>query len=148
MGDFLRWFLFHAGQVEAFDGTLGNPPFIRYQYLPEEQQLLAERVFKRFGLPFTKHTNAWVPFVIASLALLRPGGRLGMVVPSEIFHIPHAQSLRRFLAEQCSRILILKNGRKIIDGTIQEIRQKFAEQAGDASLETVFFRATGAEKPE
>src|SRR5438552_3189275 len=49
------------------------------------------------------------------------------------------------LVEQiCSRILILKNGRKIIDGTIQEIRQKFAEQAGDASLETVFFRATGA----
>ncbi len=106
-GDFLRWFLFHAGQVEAFDGVLGNPPFIRYQYLPEEQQLLAERVFKRFGLPFTKHTNAWVPFVIAALALLRPGGRLGMVVPSELFHIPHAQSLRRFLAEQCSRILIL-----------------------------------------
>ncbi|MGO8677143.1 MAG: N-6 DNA methylase [Limisphaerales bacterium] len=58
VGDFLRWFLFHAGQVEAFDGALGNPPFIRYQYLPDEQQLLAERVFERFGLPFTKHTNA------------------------------------------------------------------------------------------
>lgn len=69
--------------------------------------MLAERVFKRFGLPFTKHTNAWVPFVIAALAMLRPGGRLGMVVPSEIFHIPHSQSLRRFLAEQCSRILLL-----------------------------------------
>jgi adenine-specific DNA methylase len=107
VGDFLRWFLFHAGQVEAFDGALGNPPFIRYQYLQGEQQLLAEKVFKRFGLPFTKHANAWVPFVIAGLAMLRPGGRLGMVVPSELFHIPHAQSLRGFLAEQCSRILIL-----------------------------------------
>jgi len=106
-GDFLRWFLFHGGQVERFDCALGNPPFIRYQYLPEEQQVLAEKVFGRFGLPFKKHANAWVPFVIASLALLRPGGRLGMVVPSEILHIPHAQSLRRFLAEQCSRILIL-----------------------------------------
>jgi adenine-specific DNA methylase len=107
VGDFLRWYLFKAGQIEAFDGVVGNPPFIRYQYLPEEQQFLAEKIFERFGLPFTKHTNAWVTFVIASLALLRPGGRLAMVVPSEIFHIPHAQSLRRFLAEQCSRILIL-----------------------------------------
>jgi adenine-specific DNA methylase len=107
VGDFLRWFLFHSGEAEPFDGAVGNPPFIRYQYLPEEQQLLAEEVFKRFALPFTRHTNAWVPFVIAALALLRPGGRLGMVVPSELFHIPHAQSLRRFLAEQCSRILIL-----------------------------------------
>jgi adenine-specific DNA methylase len=107
VGDFLRWYLSEAGNTEAFDGVLGNPPFIRYQYLPQEQQLLAEKIFESFGLPFTKHTNAWVTFVIASLAMLRPGGRLGMVIPSEIFHIPHAQSLRRFLAEQCSRILVL-----------------------------------------
>ncbi|MGH7967878.1 MAG: SAM-dependent methyltransferase, partial [Limisphaerales bacterium] len=39
-GDFLRWFLLHAGRVEAFDAAVGNPPFIRYQYLPEEQQVL------------------------------------------------------------------------------------------------------------
>lgn len=106
-GDFLRWFLYHGQSVEPFDAAIGNPPFIRYQYLPEQQQFLAERVFHRFGLPFSKHANAWVPFVIASLALLRPGGRLSMVVPSEILHIPHAQSLRRFLAEQCSRILLI-----------------------------------------
>jgi adenine-specific DNA methylase len=107
VGDFLKWFLFESAGVPRFQGALGNPPFIRYQYLPEEQQLLAEKIFARFDLPFTKHTNAWVPFVVASLALLEPGGRLGMVVPSEIFHIPHAQSLRRFLADKCSKILIL-----------------------------------------
>lgn len=133
VGDFLRWFLFQAGQVEAFDGALGNPPFIRYQYLPEEQQLLAERVFKRFGLPFTKHTNAWVPFVIAALALLRPGGRLGMVVPSEIFHIPHAQSLRRFLAEQCSRILILDPEEIWFGETLQGTVLLMAEKKYDRS---------------
>jgi adenine-specific DNA methylase len=133
VGDFLRWFLFHAGQIEPFDGVLGNPPFIRYQYLPEEQQLLAEKVFKRFGLPFTKHTNAWVPFVIAALALLRPGGRLGMVVPSELFHIPHAQSLRRFLAEQCSRILILDPEEiwfgDTLQGTVLLLAEKKIERA-------------------
>ena len=106
-GDFLQWFLFQGSVAEPFDAVLGNPPFIRYQYLPPGQQFLAEKIFRRFSLPFTRHTNAWVPFVIASLAMLRPGGRLGMVVPSEIFHIPHAQSLRRYLGEHCSRILIL-----------------------------------------
>lgn len=106
-GDFLRWFLFHSGNEEKFGAVVGNPPFIRYQYLPNEQQLLAEKVFARFGLPFTKHTNAWVPFVIAGLSLLEPAGRLAMVIPAEILHIPHAQSLRRYLAQQCSRVLIL-----------------------------------------
>ena len=105
--DFLRWYLFQAQNEERFDAVIGNPPFIRYQYLPEEQQLLAEKIFAQLHLPFTKHTNAWVPFVLASIRLLRPGGRIAMVIPSEIFHIPHAQSLRRYLAEQCSQILIL-----------------------------------------
>lgn len=105
--DFLRWYLFEAQNNEQFDAVVGNPPFIRYQYLPKEQQLLAEKIFEQLRLPFTKHTNAWVPFVLASIKLLRPGGRLAMVIPSEIFHIPHAQSLRRYLAEQCSRILVL-----------------------------------------
>lgn len=105
--DFLRWYLFKAQHEEGFDAVVGNPPFIRYQYLPEEQQLLAEKIFAQLSLPFTKHTNAWVPFVLASIRLLRPGGRIAMVIPSEIFHIPHAQSLRRYLSEQCSKILIL-----------------------------------------
>jgi len=105
--DFLRWYLFYGQKEEGFDAVIGNPPFIRYQYLPTEQQLIAEKIFGQLNLPFTKHTNAWVPFVLASIRLLKPGGRLAMVIPSEIFHIPHAQSLRRYLTEQCSKILIL-----------------------------------------
>lgn len=105
-GDFLRWYLFKAQDEDRFDAVIGNPPFIRYQYLPEEQQLLAEKIFAQLGLPFTKHTNAWVPFVLASIRLLNPGGRIAMVIPSEIFHIPHAASLRRYIAMQCSRILL------------------------------------------
>jgi adenine-specific DNA methylase len=126
--DFLRWFLFHAQNNEQFDSVVGNPPFIRYQYLPEEQQLLAEKIFEQLRLPFTKHTNAWVPFVLASVKLLRPGGRLAMVIPSEIFHIPHAQSLRRYLAEQCSRILILDPQEiwfgETLQGTVLLLAQK------------------------
>lgn len=105
--DFLRWYLLKGQDGPPFDAVLGNPPFIRYQYLPTEQQHLAEKIFSMLYLRFTKHTNAWVPFVVASLKLLRPGGRIAMVIPSEIFHIPHAQSLRSYLADQCSKILLL-----------------------------------------
>jgi ABC-2 type transport system ATP-binding protein len=45
------------------------------------------------------------------------------------------------LEEVCSHVLILKKGRKIIDGTLEEIKRCHTE-AGDASLEAVFFRAT------
>jgi len=50
--------------------------------------------------------------------------------------------LLHLVEEICSRILILKNGRKIADGTLAEITQKFSESPGDANLEEIFFRAT------
>ena len=106
--DFLGW----AGNARRdrglrFDAVLGNPPFIRYQYLPAIFQRRAQRIFEELGCKFTKHTNAWVPFVLASFSLLRPGGRLAMVVPTEIIHVTHARSLRQYLASNCQRVVIV-----------------------------------------
>src|SRR5688572_30620772 len=62
--DFLRWFVDRPGDQPEFDAVIGNPPFVRYQYLHARQQSLAERIFAKYDLRFTKHTNAWVPFVV------------------------------------------------------------------------------------
>jgi adenine-specific DNA-methyltransferase len=106
--DFLQWAIDHFGDTEAhFDAVVGNPPFVRYQYLPEPFQVRAERIFRELELPFTKHTNAWVPFILASMSMLRAGGRLAMVVPAEIIHVTHAQSLRSYLGRECRRLVIV-----------------------------------------
>jgi len=106
--DFLQWALHRMDADDArFDAVIGNPPFVRYQYLPNPFQIRAESIFRQLGLPFTKHTNAWVPFILASMALLRPGGRLAMIVPSEIIHVTHAQSLRSYLGRECRRLVII-----------------------------------------
>ena len=115
--DFLGWAL--DNKSSQFDAVIGNPPFVRYQYLPAAFQSKAEQVFSRLGCKFTKHTNAWVPFILASMELLRPGGRLAMVVPSEIVHVMHAQSLRTYLAEQCRRIVIVDPQEIWFEGTLQ-----------------------------
>ena len=107
VGDFLQWSLSRGALQPEFDAVLGNPPFIRYQYLDGRLQARAEQVFEKFGLAFTKHTNAWVPFVITSLAMLRRGGRLAMVVPSELLHVIHARSLRQFLLQECAEVLVI-----------------------------------------
>lgn len=117
--DFLNWSLRHFPSGPHFDAALGNPPFIRYQYLEPEAQAQSEQIMAHFNLPFTKHTNAWVPFVVASLALLKPGGRFAMVVPSEILHVLHARSAREFLARQCSRILIVDPEELWFDNALQ-----------------------------
>ena len=117
--DFLSWAAPKLRGPPEFDGIVGNPPFIRYQYLPPSFQETAQQVFDTLGCKFTKHTNAWVPFVLASMALLKPGGRLGMIVPSEIIHVLHAQSLRTVLGEQCRRLVIIDPQEIWFDDTLQ-----------------------------
>ena len=56
--------------------------------------------------------------------------------------------LLHLLEEVCSHVLILKDGRKIIDGSLEEVRQRFSEESGGGNLEDVFFRATGETKGE
>ncbi len=118
--DFLPWAIDQmlAGSQD-FDAVVGNPPFVRYQYLDKDAQRNAEFIFKILGLPFTKHTNAWVPFVLASMAMLKPGGRLGMILPAELIHVRHARSLRSYLGTMCSRLLIIDPEEIWFENTLQ-----------------------------
>jgi adenine-specific DNA-methyltransferase len=117
--DFLQWAQDRLNTGTTFDAITGNPPYIRYQYLDEEDQRLSAQIFERFSLAFTKHTNAWVPFVIACIALLSPGGRLAMVIPSELLHVLHAGSLRKFLLRHSKRVLMVDPNELLFEAALQ-----------------------------
>ena len=132
--DFLSYAIENLDNIERqFDAVVGNPPFVRYQYLPEPFQARAEAVFRDLDLPFTKHTNAWVPFILASMAMLRPGGRLAMVVPAEIMHVTHAQSLRSYLGRECKRLVIIDPEELWFEGTLQGAVLLLAEKRATPS---------------
>lgn len=131
--DFLSWANANQATKEGtFDAVVGNPPFVRYQYLPAEFQAQAQRVFETHDCKFTKHTNAWVPFILASFAMLRPGGRLAMVVPAEVIHVTHAQSLRTYLGKQASRILVVDPEEIWFEDTLQGAVLLLAEKKKSA----------------
>jgi ABC-2 type transport system ATP-binding protein len=65
--------------------------------------------------------------------LTRARAGAAIIISSHLLHL---------VGEICSHILILKKGRKVADGTIQEITSRFSEQAAEANLEEVFFKAT------
>ena len=58
-----------------------------------------------------------------------------IIISSHLLHL---------VEEISSRILILKDGKKVIDGTLAEVAQKFAGTTEGDSLEEIFFRATSA----
>jgi adenine-specific DNA methylase len=132
--DFLEWAIANLADGGArFDAVVGNPPFVRYQYLPPPFQVCAEEIFRQLNLHFTKHTNAWVSFILASMALLRPGGRLAMVVPAEVIHVMHAQSLRTYLGSECRRLVIIDPEEIWFSDTIQGAVLLLAEKRHSAT---------------
>ena len=70
--------------------------------------------------------------------LKRARAGAAIIISSHLLHL---------VQEICSRLLILKNGLKIVDGTLEEVTRKFSEQPGDANLEEIFFRATSETGP-
>jgi len=136
-GDFLSWAENKVkSHEELYDGVIGNPPFIRYQFLENGFQQHAENIFNHLDLKFTKHTNSWVPFILSAVSMLKAGGRLGMVIPSEIIHVMHAQSLREYLMDKCSKVLIIDPQEIWFEDTLQGAVIIFAEKKKQAGRKT------------
>lgn len=89
-GDFFRW---ATESKERFECVGGNPPFIRYQAFKGEVRSQALVAASMMGANFSKLTSSWAPFVIVAAGLLKPGGRMGFVVPAEIGYAGYAREL-------------------------------------------------------
>lgn len=94
-------------KYEKFNIIVGNPPYIRYQYLTEEQRNEQSIILKSNGMKSNKLINAWVSFVVASIQMLNKNGKLGLVIPAELMQVAYAEELRRFLMIQLQKMTIV-----------------------------------------
>lgn len=102
-----------------YDVVIGNPPFIRYQNFPEEHREKAFEMMEAMGLTPNKLTNIWVPFLVLSANSLNRYGKLGMVIPAELFQVKYAAETRVFLSNFFSRITIV-TFKKLVFADIQQ----------------------------
>lgn len=118
-GDFFSWW--RNSVQPAFDAVVGNPPFIRYQTFPEPHRSLAMALMVEQGLSPNRLTNIWVPFVVAAVASLRPGGRLALVLPAELLQVTYASQLRSFLTDRFGRIDVVACNELFFEKAEQEV---------------------------
>jgi adenine-specific DNA-methyltransferase len=117
--DFFLWSLRNNGV--RFDTVVGNPPFVRYQNFPEPSRTLAMSLMKSSGLVPNRLTNIWVPFVVAAVNHLAPGGRLAMVLPAELLQVSYAAQLRAFLVDRFARIELVSCNDLVFEHAEQEV---------------------------
>ena len=80
-----------------FDVAVGNPPFVRFQFVERGDRIAMDYLASRLGLSFRGVSNLWIPLLMASLSRLRPGGAIAFVVPTECFTGCSAQVARDWL---------------------------------------------------
>jgi adenine-specific DNA methylase len=129
-GDFFK---FCNTTEKRFNLSIGNPPFIRYQFFDKEQRAEAEKIFEKAGLRYSKLTNPWVSFVVGSSLLLKEHGKLGFVLPAEVLQVSYAKQLRNFLAHFYNKINIISFKKLIFPSIQQEVILLLCEKNGNGS---------------
>lgn len=118
--DFLDFYQQVYGK-QTYDLILGNPPYIRYQYLTEKQRDIQSRILTSHGMKSNKLINAWVAFLVACVQLLSENGKIAFVIPAEILQVVYAEDLRLFLSNQLSKITLLTFEQLVFPDIEQEI---------------------------
>ncbi len=111
-----------------YTAVIGNPPFIRYQEFIGESRDRARFAAQAQGVALTGLASSWAAFVIHAAAHLRPGGRLGMVLPAELLSTNYAAPVRSFLLSRFESVELITFETQIFP---------------DAEADTVLVKAAG-----
>lgn len=100
---------------------VGNPPYIRYQYLENKQRELMSGIIEEHGMKPNKLINTWVAFTVACVHQLLENGTIAFVIPAEILQVAYAEELRIYLAKTLEKITIITFEQLVFDNIEQEV---------------------------
>ncbi|MEA4852862.1 MAG: class I SAM-dependent methyltransferase [Christensenella sp.] len=137
--DFFELYARMVSSKKQYDLILGNPPYIRYQYLTETQRELQSKILTSHGMKANKLINAWVAFLVACVQLLSENGKIALVIPAEILQVAYAEDLRLFLSEHLAKITLITFEQLVFPDIEQEvvvfIGEKGSEEKGIRIIE-------------
>ncbi len=88
---------FELAPQPRYDAVIGNPPYIRYQNFSGEARAKSRQAALRGGVALTGLASSWAAFTVHACLFLKPGGRLGLVLPAELLSVNYAAPVRQFL---------------------------------------------------
>lgn len=87
-----------------FDAAVGNPPFVRFQFVEEADRQRANSILARAGIVATSVSNLWLSVFISSLQRLVAGGTFAFILPAESLMGVSAQGVRSWLLRECAHV--------------------------------------------
>ncbi|MGH3669483.1 MAG: N-6 DNA methylase, partial [Pseudonocardiaceae bacterium] len=124
VGDF-----FAVPGERRFDAVIGNPPYVRYQGFTGASRVVSRQAALQGGVGLTALASSWAAFTVHAAEFLRPGGRLGLVLPAELLTVNYAAEVRRYLMERFGRVRLVVFTERVFPGVLEEVVLLLAEDA-------------------
>lgn len=90
-----NFFATHPSQLEHshFRSVIGNPPYIRHQWMSADDKKAAENLTSEAPLAISGQGSAWSYFVAHALNFLALDGRLAFVLPGSLLHTDYGKDV-------------------------------------------------------
>ena len=114
----------------TFDAVVGNPPYVRYQAFHGEARAKAQQAALRAGVRLSGLASSWAAFTVRSAQLVKPNGRLGLVLPAELLSTNYAGPVRRYLTDRFASVRLIMFDERVFPGVLAEVVLLLAEGQG------------------
>lgn len=101
--DFLN---FQEQNNSKYSIIIGNPPYIKKNYLTEPQLDKCKKIHQDASLAKQEPKNIWTAFLVRCIEMLNDDGILAFVLPSELLQVKFAAELRSFILKNFERVEI------------------------------------------
>lgn len=112
---------FSHNEFGHYDVVVGNPPYVRYQDFVGEPRARARRAALRAGVTLSNLASSWAAFTVHSALHLRPGGRLGLVLPAELLSVNYAAGVRQYLMDHFASVGLVLFDQRVFPGVLEEV---------------------------
>ncbi|WP_343834275.1 Eco57I restriction-modification methylase domain-containing protein [Glutamicibacter creatinolyticus] len=94
------------GESSGFDWLLANPPYVRFQFISDQDKQRAREISADLGVAGTSVSNLWIPVFLLSLTKLRKGGVFSVILPTEFLTGTSAKNVRNWLLDNTTDLTI------------------------------------------
>ncbi|WP_029212132.1 N-6 DNA methylase [Arsenicicoccus bolidensis] len=121
---------FAVEPTPSYDAVIGNPPYVRYQDFAGPGRTASRQAALRAGVALTNLASSWAAFTVHSALFLKPGGRLGLVLPAELLSVNYAAQVREFLMRRFARVRLVLFNERVFPGVLEDVVLLLAEGTG------------------
>jgi type I restriction-modification system DNA methylase subunit len=139
-----------AFELRAVDVTLMNPPFTRKQLIGKEYRKMLSSRFRDYAQFESKGQSLFGYFVFLADRFLRPGGRMGFVLPASSIRQVSSEGMRQLIRERYNLEFLILSGHRMAfseDAAFSEILLVARKRQPDKEDQDNFVLATIRSKP-